>query len=285
MSFLSDERIPSARQRRPAGFRAAARGVRFLLVGSIVCGALSLTTRAAGPDSVEVLEKAAADWVKIRAETVRLQTEWSTQQQLLASMVNGLEERAQTLEAKRDYLQAKTAKDREERANLETANKASADAMAGLDAQLKTMDAHLLQLRPALPPRLAEALSLPYQSLSGRELPVGERMQLTLTILNRCTQFNRTITCSEEVLNPGGEGKAQLLDVIYWGLSHGYALDRATGNTWFGSPGPEGWKWEPLPDSMKRVTQLFAIYRSKQEPDFTAIPARLRNMAQETPAK
>ena len=236
-------------------------------------------------NSIEAVEKAAGEWVKARAETSRLHAEWNGQRQLLESMVNGLTERAQTLEAKRDYLQGKTAKDRDELAQLASANKAATEAVQAMETQLKAVDARLLQLRPSLPPRLTEALDLAYRSLAANDPTVSERMQATMTVLNRCTQFNRSITCEEAVLDPDGAGKPQLLEVIYWGLSHAYALDRATGRTWLGSPGPGGWRWEPLPEGSKPVAQLIAVYRSKAEPDFVTVPARLKSTAAETSGK
>ena len=238
---------------------------------------LGAVTLHAETNPIESVEKAAGDWVKVRAETSRIQIEWTTQRQLLESTVNGLTERAQTLEAKRDFLQIKTAKDRDEFAKLESANNASAAGMQATEAQLKAMGVRLLQLRPFLPPRLSAALALPYKTLAETDLKVSERLQATMTVLNRCTQFNRSINFEEELLNPGGDKNAQLLEVIYWGLSHGYALDRAKGGAWFGSPGAAGWQWESVPDGAKPVAALIAIYQSKGEPEFVEVPARLKN--------
>ncbi len=231
----------------------------------------------AEPTALESVEKAAGDWVKVRAETTRLQVEWSTQRQLLESMVNGLEERAKTLELRQEYLQAKTAKDRDELAKLAAADSAAAAGLQVTEARLKALDASLLQLRPSLPPRLSAALDLPFKSLGAPELTVAERMQLTLTVLNRCTQFNRGISFEPELLNPGNEANPQLLEVIYWGLSHGYALDRGKDRAWMGSPGPAGWQWAPLPAGAKHVDELFAVAQGRSEPVFVAMPAQLRN--------
>jgi len=234
---------------------------------------------AAAPDPVETVEKAAADWVKVRAEVTRIETEWSTQQRLLDSSLSGFGERATALEAKRDFLLSKTAADREEIAGLEVADKASAAGLQATEAQLQTMSARLLGLRASLPPRLSAALDLPYKSLAGSGLTVGERMQLVMTVLNRCTQFNRAITCEEELLTVTGGATPQLLEVVYWGLSHGYALDRTAGKAWFGSPGPQGWQWEPLPDGAAAVARLVTIYRGKAEPAFVEVRGRLKNLS------
>ncbi len=246
---------------------------RLWLGGLLLCSAVL----HAESNSIEAVEKAAGEWVKARAETSRIQNEWSTQRQLLESTVNGLNERAQTLETRRDYLQAKTAKDRDELAKLEAATSVAAAGMQATEAKLKALDARLLQLRPSLPPRLSAALELPFKSLTSTELTTGERMQMTMTVLNRCTQFNRGINSEEELLSPGGEMNTQLLEVIYWGMSHGYALDRTKDKAWFGSPGTAGWQWESLPDGAKRVAELIAIYQGKGEPVFVEVPGRLKS--------
>lgn len=243
------------------------------LLASICCVPLA----GAEPDPVAAVEKAAAEWVRVRAESTRLESEWGSQQPLLESMVNSLGERAKTLEARRDYLQAKTAKDRDDLARLEAGNHAAADSIVQVETRLKAVDARLLALRPALPPRLSAALDLPYRSLAAKELPASERMQHTMTVLNRTVLFNHTITCEEELVAPDGRAP-QLLEVIYWGLSHGYALDRAAGRAWFGAPGAGGWHWEPAPDAAPAVVRLIAVYRSKEEPEFVAVPARLKSI-------
>ncbi len=236
----------------------------------------ALPVRAETP-SLDAVEKSAGDWLKVRAETSRLETEWSTQRQLLESIVHGGEEHATSLEAKRDFLTAKTAKDRDELAALDAANKTATTGLQSVEAQLKATDARLLQARRSLPPRLSAALELPYKSLAGSELTVGERMQLTVTILNRCLQFNRGVGCEDEVLNVGPDNEAHQLEVIYWGLSHGYALDRPAGKVWYGSPGSDGWKWEAVPDAADRVAGLMAVYHGKKDPGFVEVPVTLKN--------
>lgn len=235
-----------------------------------------LLTAAESPGALDTVEKSAGDWLKVRAETARLETEWASQKQLLDSLVQGLEERAQSLEVKRDYLRAKTAKDRDDFATLETANKAASAGLNSAEESLKEIGPRLFQLRASLPPRLSEALEMSYKSLASADLPLSERMQLTMTVLNRCLQFNRSIICEEQVLAIGGEGSRQL-EVIYWGLSHGYALDRPTGKVWLGSPGPTGWQWESIPDASDRVAKLIAIYRGKVDPEFIEIPVGAKN--------
>jgi hypothetical protein len=244
------------------------------------CLVLGLLPMAAGAaaDPVEQVGKAAGDWLKTRSETVRLQSDWASQRQLLESTVKALEERAGTLEDKRDHLLAKTASVQTELASVGTKNRATNTGLETTESRLKELTERLQKLRPTLPPRLSAALDLPFQSLAEKSVTLGERMQLAMTVLNRCIQFNRMITCGEEEVAPAGEPAPKSLQVIYWGLSHGYALDRAAGRAWAGSPGPQGWRWEPLA-SAALVIRLIDIYNDKADPEFVMTPVQLRHSA------
>lgn len=270
----------NARWAGPVG-RFRRRGVvLFLLIGQpwpVLPGAER--------DTINVVGTATTEWVKTRLETARLETEWRTQRPLLESTVNGLAERAQTLETKRDYVLAKTASEREELARLEAASQAATAGLLAVDERAKAMSGRLLQLRRALPPRLSEALEMSYRSLAATGLSTGERMLLNMTVLNRCGQFNRSITCEKEILELGEGKNARLYEVVYWGLSHGYALDRSSGQAWLGSPGPSGWQWELRPDSAKPLARLIAIYQGQADPEFVSLPARVGHLPPARPAK
>jgi hypothetical protein len=242
--------------------------------------ALALIARAdTDNDPLATGEKAASEWIKVRLETARLESTWAADRPLLESTVNGLKDHAQTLEEKRDLLASQTAKDRDEIAAMQSKNKEAADDLAATQTRLAALVAKLVELRPYLPPRLSEALELPFRSLANAALGPGERMQLAVTLLNRCQQFNRTVTSGEEVLTIDGDTGARSLEVIYWGLSHGYALDRGAGKAWYGSPGPKGWRWDPLQGAVDPVTRLIAIYNDKADPDFVAAPVTLGQAA------
>ena len=232
-------------------------------------------TFAAETESIQSVEKAATEWVKIRLETVRLETEWASDQVLLKSTINALKERAQLMEEKRSELKAKTAEERAELDTLLVKQKAAATEVGVVEKRLKDLSAQLLALRPTLPPRLSDALEMSFRSLAETELSVGERMQFAMTVLNRCAQFNRSINLESEVLTLDGESNAKSLDVIYWGLSHAYALDPAAGKAWFGSPGAERWQWEPMPEP-ERVAELMAIHNDKADPSFVSVRAHVK---------
>ena len=247
---------------------------------------LALVTRGAQDnDPMQPGEKAAGDWIKVRLETARMETEWQTDKPLLESTVVGLKDRAQTLEDKRALLLSETSKDREDIATMQGKNKEASEDLHAAESRLQALDEKLTGMRPYLPPRLSDALELSFRSIANPGLATGERMQLTMTMLNRCLQFNHAVTSGEEVLTIEGEDAAKSLEVIYWGLSHGYALDRKAAKAWYGSPGPKGWRWEPLAGAADQVTKLIAVYNDKADPDFIVVPATLSSSATDAAAK
>jgi hypothetical protein len=240
----------------------------FVLVALIAVPALSPAA-----ETLESVEKSAGEWVKLRVETSRLETAWKEERTLVESMVTALNERAVAAEEKRDLLKAKTAKDREELDGLRAKIETESNELQAFEARLKGLTGRLTALRPALPPRLSDALEMSFRSLENPALPPGERMQLAMNVLNRCTEFNRSVTVGEEVLTLDGEATAKSREVIYWGLSHGYVVDRATRKAWLGAPAGGGWRWEPKPEAFENVVRLIAIATDKADPEFVTVPA------------
>jgi len=244
---------------------------RQCLLPIVVC--LCGTLRSgAQTDPIDPLAKLSLEWVKTRAEAVRAEADWASQRELLDATVKAMEERARELEAKRDLLKAKTAKDRGDLESLEIENQRLADQFKGMETRLKAIDERLARLMPQLPPKLSLALELPLRSLADPNLGAGDRMAHTMTVINRCVQFNRAITFGEEILAAPGEAKPKLLQTVYWGLSHGYAYDRLTRKAWIGSHDSEGWKWSTCPETEPAIRDLIATFDERAEPKFVAVP-------------
>lgn len=237
---------------------------------------LPLGVRAA--ESLETVEKAAADLAKLRAETVRLESDWKARRGLLDGTINALAERARYLETQRTSLLARTATQRKQAEELQTTHAAASAQLATTKEHLDRLATQLLQLRPWLPSRLADALELPYRTLADASISPGERTQTIIKILNRTAQFNKVITCTDEVIAPEGETAPRMMEAIYWGLSHAYALDRSSHRAYFGHPGAQRWVWEPLAQDADAVARLLAIAKDQSDPAFVAAPAQISEL-------
>jgi len=248
--------------------RRTSPGIRLLTI-LVVLAAPSL--RAA--DALEEADQSAGEFIKLEIANARLITDWRSQRASLESLVRAFQERAAAVEEKRDLTKATTARDREELAAIRAKIQNAGDDTRAFETRLNGLSARLLSLRPSLPPHLSEALEMPYRTLADPGVPASERMQQAMDVLNRCAQFNRVVTVAEDVLSLEGEPPEKSLPVIYWGLSHGYAVDRAARKAWLGAPGPAGWRWEARPDAFDGVVRLIAIANDKADPTYVAVPA------------
>lgn len=221
------------------------------------------------------LEVLSLELIKLRAETVRVETAWATERGLLSGMVQSMAERAAAKEDEVRRLEAKYTEEQTELAKLTQLVGQGSRSVAALEPEAMKLAQRLASLRPALPPRLSAALELPYRSLDDSEVGVSERLQYLTTILNRCGQFNRTITYGEEVLMIEPSHPAQVVEVIYWGLGCGFALDRRNGRGWLGVPRDGEWEWLEQPGSADGIARLIGIHLGEQDPDWVGMPGRI----------
>lgn len=224
-------------------------------------------------EPAEEAGKLARDLVALRVEAGRADAAWRTERELLSSTVAALQEKAARAEEKMELAKAKSAKDREDVDAVRARVQGARDDLQAFEARLAALGTRLAALRPALPPRLAEALEMAFRTLGDPAQPAAERMRQALNILNRCTQFNRLVTTGEEVLALDGEPNARSYAVLYWGLSHGYALDRAGRKAWLGTPVQGAWRWEAHPEAYDRVAELLAVAADQADPAFVPVPA------------
>ena len=252
---------------------------------SLMCGLLLGGFRAVGAESIETVEKAAGEWARVRAETARLESDWAWQKETMDASLTALKERVRKLDQRRELLEAEAAADAGKSGNLAAKTAAARQAMTEVEKRERIVVEKLVALRPWLPPRLSAALELPYRSAVDQALAPAERMQHAMVVFHRCTQFNKTVTYGEEVLTMADDPNPRLLEVIYWGVSHGYALDRVGHKAYFGHPTKEGWSWEAQPTIADAVSRLIEVHQEKLAPVFVEVPVELSDPFGEKPAK
>ncbi len=218
------------------------------------------------------VQQAAAEWSRIRSETSRLETDWRSEREVLEASISGLLVRAEQLELEQEALASESIKNSEEIARLTARNEADANSIKETVQRVEQLSSKLLAMRPALPPRLSTALEVPYRTITETELQPADRMRHTMTILNRCQQFNRTFVMSEEILEVSPGGDPRLLEVVYWGLSQACALDRSANEAFIGRPVNGKWTWEAAPGFEEAAAQLIAIRLDEAPPEFVTLP-------------
>src|SRR5580698_8869253 len=160
----------------------------------------ALLVPAWGASPLDDVQKTVTEWVRVRAETARIEDDWTWQQTLMQSTLEALQERTRQLEAQRTELEARTTEERRDTADLMARRQALEDAQAHAADHLRLLGERLVRMRAWLPPRLSVALELPYRSLAEPDADTSERMRYAMVILNRCAQFNRTVSVGEEII-------------------------------------------------------------------------------------
>lgn len=217
-------------------------------------------------------KRSALEWVQLRDEAARLDSDWRSQQSLTAATVDALEARAHDLEQKRDDLKAQAEPDEKQLKSIGARIGDATKTLDESDARIRAVDGRLEQLRPSLPPRLSDSLDYAFKTLEKPNASAGERMQWTMTILGRCAAFDRGLAFAQEAVTIPGESNRRILEVIYWGLSRGYALDRPARRAWTGMPGPSGWQWQEHSEAAAAVANLIDVYNDKAPPSYSAVP-------------
>lgn len=241
---------------------------RLITIG---LGSLSLGLTAFANPLTDIQESA-AKWSEIRSETSRLQSDWVAERSVLNSSISGLNIEADQLELEQKAMASEAQKHTEEIDRLTARNQANDAAIAQTVERLASLSGELIALRPALPPRLSNALDLPYRSIAQADMEPADRMRYTMAILNRCQQFDQTFVMTEEVLPVEAGGEDRLLEIVYWGLSQACALDRSANETFIGRPVDGVWTWVPAPGLAEAAAKLIAVRQDEVPPDFVTLP-------------
>lgn len=236
---------------------------------------------AAGSEHVEAAQTLVTKWAKIRQETIRIESEWETEKDLLGAMTNALESRRQALEEQKRSLSGRGLGQRNQLAELAEKNTAAKAGLSQAERQVRELGDELLRHRALLPPRLSRGLEMAFRSLAAPEAPIAERSQHVATILNRCAQFNRSITTGEEPVVPADGSGEKLIEVVYWGLSCAYGHDRTTGMAYVGRPETDGWVWREKPGIADAVERLIGQARDEADPAFVELPVKVRTLARD----
>ncbi len=221
------------------------------------------------------VQEAASEWARLRSETARLDTEWLAERALLEASITNLNTQAEQLELQHQAFVAESAEAQQEVDQLTSANQTRAEKLMVATARIADLAKQLVDLRPALPPRLSAALDLSFRTLANPDLSPADRMRHTMAILNRCQQFDQTFVITEEVLTLGTESQPRLLEIVYFGLAQACALDRSANEAFVGRPVDGVWQWENVPGLANEATKLIAVRQDDIPPDFVSLPIQL----------
>jgi len=252
----------------------------FRLCACLWC-LLAIAPLGLNSQSFESLHDSAKKWIELEQEKSRVENDWDWQKEVLQATLSGLEEKKRQLVQKRDELVLQQETDRNELEGLEMRAKALSEELDATFQHVQHSINQLIRLRPSLPPQLASSLDLAFDSLTAQTVSMSEKLQLLVTVVNRCGEFNHAITYSEEIVYASDAQDGHVMKVVYWGLSHAYAFDPQSGATYFGGPSGNVWRWEQRKELQQPLLQLISILNEEADPRFIDIPVRMKRSSEE----
>ena len=244
---------------------------------AVLCGLILISNSIqalAETDSIQAVQESTRKWTEIRLETVKLKEDWVWEKSILESTKDALAQRLQAAASQKKLVESETTLTRNELTKAKLENDQLKSAIIATEEHTQEVIDRLKQLKLKLPPRLSDALNLAYESLDDPQVSLGEKQQLIVTICNRCTQFNSLVTYSEEAVDPTG-ADSRVLQVIYLGLSQGYALDRSNNTAYYGHPEDGKWQWDEDRSLTGSITQLIDVFKEEIDPAIITVPANL----------
>jgi hypothetical protein len=235
-----------------------------------------LTGKAALADApaLSSLEGLVQTLIELRSAKSSAVNNWQEQQSALQNEKRLLQNRRKTLQNELDRRKSELSTRQSELQGVQQ-NQASLNQTLTIQGRLvAAAETRLQSLLPQLPPPLATQLE---PLLSGlTETPVtpqnfGSRLKNTLETLALIEQYDRNLHHSRLLLaDPSGEKRE--MDVLFVGLSHGYAVYPLQELGGIGRPGAAGWTWQWQADAAPAIRRALAIYRKERPAEFVQLP-------------
>lgn len=234
---------------------------------------------AASPEALDAARATVKEWAAAEKAISLEVSEWEGRKELLADLIEVAAQRIGRLEA--ELAAGEDRLSSSERARVELLERRDALSVEAEQIRvfLQQMESRLHALQPQLPePLLAELLPL-YQRMpedpGESPLGLGERMRTIISLLARIRKFDAVLTLTESLRTlPGSEAMVSV-QTLYLGLGQAYYYGPDAAG--FGTPGPDGWEWQPAPEFRAAIREaIVQVEGAATLPKFIALPVQLK---------
>ncbi|MEX1049731.1 MAG: DUF3450 family protein [Akkermansiaceae bacterium] len=247
--------------------------------------ALALSLPAIAQDTTvsptEDLRTSVREWVETMRKKQVEENDWARDQEVLKNYQEGLEKEIADL--KQQIADAKTRKAGADQDSLHQSDErdgyaAAKDELSGIIRRLEENLAAKLPLFPA--PLLSEPkvsqgiedlqrdLKLPVER---RNDGVSKRLLNVINLLTEAEKFQQTVHLRPE-LHKDAEGREFNMQVIYFGLACGYAVNEDGSFALAGRPSADGWKFDDRLDLAQEIQSLVSATTGDLDAAFIQLP-------------
>jgi hypothetical protein len=225
------------------------------------------------------IDQRVREWLTLRREWNQVRADWKVQRELL-------EEELQVLRQQKAELEKAATDQRAKLAGLESRFEAAArekkvqeTALAGLSAPLLANEAHLRSWQEKLPGFLNRHLATGFGKLPPADLVHGderkaERLQLVFGLYSQLEHLNSVVHLEREILSEGS-GSGQEMELIFFGISQGYALSLDGNSAAIGRMTDNGLHWTWRDDLAGSLMDVKAFYKKEKPAAFVSLPLQI----------
>lgn len=253
--------------------------VKISLLASALLFAGLIATRGA-----EVFDRARSTlerWVETRQIIARERTTWLAEEKTLteniAFLKNEIESFKQAIADANMDIDTQDDTQKELRAEISEAE----EAVKVVEAAVPDYERKLLELASIFPSVFKETVDARLRRIpnpdSDREIsvPLDERVQNIISILENLEYFNKTINLSSELRETDGETIE--VRTIYVGLGQAYFVDEGKTIAGYGYPViGKGWEWISMPEIAQAVTDAILVADNRKPAVFVSVPVDLQ---------
>jgi hypothetical protein len=218
-------------------------------------------------------------WVEARQLISKTKSDWQADKEILEQSVQLFDRELKMVEDQLAKVGTNSAQVEKERLTAEALLKSSSEALDRAKEFATDIEGRVFKLTPQLPSPLQEVIKtllnrMPTNSATTR-MPVTERVQVAVGILNEFDKFNNAVTIfNERRKNEKSEEVA--VETVYVGLGAAYFVNDLGDFAGIGTPSPNGWEWNIKPQLGPAIKEVIRIYRSEHPARFVALPMEIK---------
>jgi hypothetical protein len=238
----------------------------YLILLSLCC-----TTFATETAELSSLESLVQQWVNLRREIAqeqqnrsRRKNQWQMEMSLLTKESKRLDKQIAAANKFKAGNADKIASDLERKKMLQKSLDNAADVVTRLTTNICEI---IKQIPPSL---LSENLKSIDAKDANIKLPVTKQIQITVSALSEIEKLENSIHSVSEIIDI--DNSRRKMDVIYPGLSCGFAVSSDNSIAAVGRPNAAGWKWQSSPEIAAEVRRLVDIKNHELPPQLVTLP-------------
>jgi FtsZ-binding cell division protein ZapB len=243
--------------------------------------ATALLTAASAPQEPDRISAARSEleqWVETQRIISAEQRDWELGRQVLNDRIEIVQREIEALRLRireaGDSIAAADAK----RAELVAENEKLKEASSALDGTIIALEGRTRELLPQLPDPIRERIKPLSQSIPAEaqetKLPLAERFQNVVGILNAVNKFQREISLTSEVRELGDGTRAEVT-VAYLGIGRAFYASADGRSAGTGAGTADGWAWQSIDEAAAEVARFIAILKNEATAAFVRMPIRI----------